>query len=691
MTSEADKANILVVDDLPEKRLAYESVLANLDENVVLVSSGAEALKELLRHQFAVILLDVNMPDMDGFETARLIRRHRRTSTTPIIFLTAFADEVRTAEGYATGAVDYLPTPVVPEILRAKVRVFVELFKMRQQMAQRAVETARHAAAEESNRRLAFLANAGAVLGQSLDYQTTARDIVQLPLPFLADASLLFDERTPESTAPPLMARLSPEENHCFDENLATETLPGFVLDAVRRVTEEGHSRAVTQLPSVGGSGEFSTAMAIALQARGRTFAVLVLLRTAQRAEISQPDMTLASALATRAAIALDNSHLYEELQKADRQKNDFLSMLAHELRNPLAPICNAVELFRLIASDNEDILSTCDIVDRQVSQMVRLVDDLLDVSRITSGKIRLQLAPVDLADVVARAVETCAPLIDARGHQLHVVGPELPAWVDGDQIRLTQVVTNLVNNAAKYMDEGGQIWLTTHVTDGEAVIAVRDTGMGIPGDMLDSVFNLFTQLGRTLDRSQGGLGIGLTLVKRLVEMHGGRVAARSDGSGQGAEFSLTLPLRERTANAPSLPNANSLKDGPGAGRLLVIDDNVDSANTLAQLLRMVGHEVEVAYDGLTGLATARSFEPDAVLLDIGLPGMDGYEVATAMRKLEITRQSLLIAISGYGQKTDEERSRHAGFDFHLVKPVELGALRSLLLPNIRMRSGPTP
>ncbi len=674
-----DKASILVVDDLPDKRLAYETVLADLDENIVLVSSGAEALKELLQRPFAVILLDVNMPDMDGFETARLIRRHRRTSTIPIIFLTAFADEVRTAEGYATGAVDYLPTPIVPEILRAKVRVFVELYKMRQQMAQRAEETARHAAAEDANRRLAFLANAGAVLGQSLDYQTTARDIVRLPIPFLADASLLFDERTSGTVVPPLRARLSPQGTYLIDDNVALETLPRFVLDAVRRVTESGLSRVITR-PTPGESPyEFNTAVALALPARGRTFSVLVLLRSGSRDEISPQDLTLGSALASRAAVALDNALLYEELQKADRQKNDFLSMLAHELRNPLAPICNAVELFRLIAADNEDILSTCDIVDRQISQMVRLVDDLLDVSRITSGKIRLQMEPVDLAAVVSQAVETCQPLIDARGHQLHVTGPEPSVWVEGDQMRLTQAVTNLLNNAAKYMDEGGKIWLTTRIINGEAVITVRDTGVGIPGDMLDTVFNLFTQLGRTLDRSQGGLGIGLTLVKRLVEMHGGRVAARSDGTGHGAEFSLTLPLLEHTDGVLSEASPSAFKTDPTAGKLLVIDDNVDSANTLAQLLRLVGHEVEVAYDGMTGLAAARSFEPDAVLLDIGLPGMDGYEVATAMRKLDSTSQSLLIAISGYGQKTDEERSRNAGFDYHLVKPVELIALRSLL------------
>lgn len=679
MSSEPEKANILVVDDLPDKRLAYETVLAELGENVVAVTSGAEALKELLQRQFAVILLDVNMPDMDGFETARLIRRYRRTSTTPIIFLTAFADEVRTAEGYATGAVDYLPTPVVPEILRAKVRVFVELFKMRQQMAQQAEERARHAAAEEANRGLSFLANAGAVLGQSLDFQTTARDIVRLPVPFLADSCLFFDKRKQSEGRPPLSARLDPQGNHLLDDNESIESLPEAVAEAMRKLLEQGHPRAVIKMADSTHPGLSETAVVLALQVREHTVAILLLMRSAKRPEITSHDLTLMSALTTRAATALDNALLYEELQKADRQKNDFLSMLAHELRNPLAPIRNAVELFRLLAHDHDEILTTCDIVDRQVSQMVRLVDDLLDVSRITSGKIRLQTQPVDMAIVVAQAVETSQPLIEARGHRLEVSLSDAPAWVDGDQMRLTQVLTNLLNNAAKYMDEGGHIWLSSHVSEGNVILSVRDSGVGIPREMLDSVFNLFTQVGRTLDRSQGGLGIGLTLVKRLVQMHGGTVSAWSEGSGQGTEFAVTLPLRKVVDDLPNSSTFQPTAESPGGNRVLVVEDNIDSANTLVQLLRLIGYEVEVAYDGVTGLEAARTFGPDVVLLDIGLPGMDGYAVASAMRKRESTRCSLLIAISGYGQKADEERSRDAGFDHHLVKPVELSALRSML------------
>ena len=667
----SEQASILVVDDLPEKLLAYNAVLSTLGENLVLVNSGAQALKQVLQKQFAVILLDVNMPDMDGFETARLIRGHPRCSTTPIIFLTAFTDDFRTAEGYASGAVDYLPTPVVPDVLRAKVRVFVELFKMRQQVAQRAEELARHAAAQEANRRLTFLSDASAVLGRSLNFQATARDLAQLPIPFLADSSLVALAPGVVNAEKHFFAQakasgeLQVTEGSCFD------ALPLALRAVARRALETG-----TRIDDLAAGRCF----AIPLQARNRTFAVLAVGRDDGAAPF-EPDVSLLQALASRGATALDNAMLHEELVKADRQKIDFLSMLAHELRNPLAPICNAAQLLRLTTTDDDpEIKWTTDVIDRQVNQMVRLIDDLLDVSRITSGKIRLQRQIVDVNRIVGHAVEASQPLIDERNHRLSIQIPAQAIWIEADQARITQVVTNLLNNAAKYTDNGGEIHLSVRAEGAHVGIAVRDTGIGIPREMLLSIFELFTQVERTLDRSSGGLGIGLTLVQRLIEMHGGAVTAESGGPGLGATFTVTLPVCQKTV----LPGDSGFDFVVEPGnrlrpKILIVDDNADAADTLATLVRLKGHQVQVAYDGLSALTVAKAFQPEIVMLDIGLPGLDGYAVAGRLRETDSTRNSLLIAISGYGQPMDEARSRKSGFDLHLVKPVEFSSLQTVL------------
>jgi len=354
--------------------------------------------------------------------------------------------------------------------------------------------------------------------------------------------------------------------------------------------------------------------------------------------------------------------------------------MLAHELRNPLAPISNAVHILRLRGSNEPDIRSIQEMVDRQVQQLVRLVDDLLDLSRITRGKIRLQSESVDIASVVTRAVETSQPLIDARNHELTVVLPSQPLRVRGDAVRLAQVVSNLLNNAAKYTEEGGRIQLSAASENGEAVLRVQDNGVGIPPNMLSSIFELFTQVDRSLDRAQGGLGIGLTLVHTLVEMHGGRVEAFSGGTNQGSEFVVHLPILigEPTAAAP-LERVLGAAGEPRRSRVLIVDDNIDGARSLSILLEMGGHEVRTCYDGPSGLAEAELFCPEVVLLDIGLPGMDGFEVARRLRAREASPRPLLVALTGYGQADDVRRSREAGFDHHLVKPADPAALTALL------------
>jgi CheY-like chemotaxis protein len=374
----------------------------------------------------------------------------------------------------------------------------------------------------------------------------------------------------------------------------------------------------------------------------------------------------------------MDNAQLYKDVETADRQKNEFLSMLAHELRNPLAPIRNAVAVLRHQA-DAESVHWAEDIIDRQVSNLVRMVEDLLDVSRITQGKIRLELERLSIAEAVASAVETSRPLIDSRRHHLQVRVPQEPVWITGDQARLAQVLGNLLNNAAKYTPDGGTIWITALREGENAVFRVRDTGIGIPGEMLARVFDLFAQVDNSLDRAQGGLGIGLTLVRRLVELHNGTVEVASAGPNQGSEFTIRIPalVSTRAANPARGPAAL-----PAAGRglrILVVDDNVDAANTLAELLRIKGHEVRVAYEGLSAVEGATSFRPQVAILDLGLPGLNGYEVAQRLEEELLDDAPLLIAVSGYGREEDLRRSSESGFDHHFVKPVEVATLLRVL------------
>jgi two-component system CheB/CheR fusion protein len=359
-------------------------------------------------------------------------------------------------------------------------------------------------------------------------------------------------------------------------------------------------------------------------------------------------------------------------LREADRHKDEFLAMLAHELRNPLAPIRNAARALKMLGPPDPQLQKLRNMIDRQVTHMSRLVDDLLDVSRITRNKIELHKERLELMTAVGRAVETSRPLIDSRKHRLTVSMPSGPAQVEGDLTRLSQVISNLLDNAAKYTEEGGNISLTAEKLDSQVVIRVKDDGIGISPHVLPHVFDLFTQADRSLDRSQGGLGIGLTLVRRLVELHGGRVEAYSAGPGKGSEFVIYLPV------APGSESKRE-KDEPAAAgvtyksvcRILVVDDNMDSAESMATLLKLEGHDVRVAYDGMAAVESALSFRPHVVLLDIGLPGLDGYEVARRLRSLNEMKDMFLIALTGYGRTEDRVRALTSGFNYHITKPVD--------------------
>jgi signal transduction histidine kinase/CheY-like chemotaxis protein len=367
------------------------------------------------------------------------------------------------------------------------------------------------------------------------------------------------------------------------------------------------------------------------------------------------------------------------QLAEADRRKDEFLAMLGHELRNPLAPIRNAVEVMRLLGLTDPQHQWARDVIDRQTGHMTRLVDDLLDMSRISRGRITLQMESVALTEVIGRAVESSRPFLEARRHEFAVVLPAEPVRLEADPTRLVQVVTNLLNNAAKYTAEGGRVRLTAERLGDEVVLRVGDTGVGIAPEMLPRVFDLFRQAEQTLDRSAGGLGIGLTLVKSLVELHGGRVEAFSEGLAQGSEFVVRLPVSE-SAREPSANGALPVETPSRPGRrVLVVDDNVDAADSLAMVLRVGGYDARTAHDGLAALQMAEGFRPEVVLLDIGLPKMDGYEVARRLRERVGSENVFLVAITGYGQEGDRRRAEEAGFDAHLVKPADPTALHRLL------------
>lgn len=364
-----------------------------------------------------------------------------------------------------------------------------------------------------------------------------------------------------------------------------------------------------------------------------------------------------------------------EMLREADRRKDEFLATLAHELRNPLAPIRNSLHILRLGGRDDQ----IYDTLDRQVNHLVRLVDELMEVSRITRGAIELKREPAALADAVRGAVEISQPMIERAGHRLTIDLPAEPLTLLADPVRLTQILANLLNNAAKFTEAGGQIWLSVRREGSDAVISIRDTGIGIPPEMINRVFDLFCQVDRSLARSQGGLGIGLSLVHSLVELHGGRIEARSAGAGNGSEFIVTMPLAPGPA-ARVAPPAES--NGPaviGPRRILVVDDNRDAGETLGQLLEILGAQVRVAGNGRDALQLINDYHPSVVLMDIGMPEMDGHEVARQARRTPAGRDATLIALTGWGQAEDRRQSREAGFNHHLVKPVDLEELQSLL------------
>ena len=419
--------------------------------------------------------------------------------------------------------------------------------------------------------------------------------------------------------------------------------------------------------------------LALPLVKSGRLTTVLAIHHVAPR-QWSEDDITMASEMAERTWATVESARYQQELLEANRRKDEFLAMLAHELRNPLAPISAAADLMQLGLPDPELIRRTSDVIGRQVKHMTGLVDDLLDVSRVTRGHVTITSLPQEVKVIIDNAVEQVRPLLEARRHHL-ILEPALqPALVAGDQNRLVQVVTNLLNNAAKYTPEGGEIRVRTELNTADVLINVTDDGIGITPDLLPRVFDLFSQAERTSDRSQGGLGLGLALVKSLVELHGGAVSCHSEGVNRGSRFVVQLPRLQQAQASPRVERRQRERsNAKRCRRVLIVDDNADAATMLAMLLEASGHEVMVDYQPENALATAEASAPSACILDIGLPGMDGFELARRLRAQPGMKDALIVAVTGYGQDQDRQKAIQAGFDHYLVKPVDIARLLGIL------------
>ncbi len=543
-----EPVNILMVDDHPAKLLSYEAMLAGLGENLIRAGGARDALARLLRDDIAVVLMDVDMPEIDGFELAEMIRQHPRCQRTAIIFVSAIhMSDLDKLRGYRSGAVDYVSVPVIPEVLRAKVAVFVDLHR-----------------------------------------------------------------KTTE----------------------------------LKRLNDE-------------------------LDARVRT-------RT------DELEASLARLKESETMFRLQS----EMLAETDRRRTEFLAMLAHELRNPLAPIRNAVEVLRRNGELPAGLHWVRDMVDRQVSHLVRLVDDLVDASRISRGKLVLSRKPVELTGLIAAAIESIRSPLRDDPHELVVALPPAPVFVEADPVRLTQVFLNLVNNAIKFTPAGGKVVVSVERVGGRVEIRVADTGCGIGQEDLAHVFEMFYQ-GEVGAGERSGLGLGLTLVKTLVEMHGGKVTAHSAGKDRGSEFVVSLPLVADAIAEP--PETATRSPQAGGRRVLIVDDNRDAVDSLAELLRMVGYDVQTAYDGRTAVEAASRFRPDVAVLDIGMPQVDGYAAARAIRGQPDGADVLLVAMTGWGQAEDKRRAMEAGFDEHLVKPVSFDALLEVFARDRREERAPRP
>jgi PAS domain S-box-containing protein len=761
------RANILLVDDQPANLLALEAVLSELGETLVRAASGDQALRLLGEQDFAVVLLDVRMPGLSGFETAQRMRAADRTKHTPVIFLSAAESaEFPVAEAYRLGAIDYLVKPLIPDILRAKVAVFVDLFRKGERLRQ--LERRERARAEEALREterrfarfmehlpgLAWIKDLAGRYIFANDSAERAFGILRTDLYGKTD-----DEVFPRETA----ARF--REN----DHRAAKTPAGLqVVETLTHPDGTLHHSLVSKFPIPGPDGRPAMVGGVAIDVTELKRTEEELRAAEERSEFVRrvsgigfwycdlpfevlqwdervkahfwlpPDSQVTintfyarlhpdSREPTRAAIersiaertgydvhyrtvdpatgaekrvraigrtfyapdgtpvrfdgvtldVTEQKRIEAALAETSRRKDEFMAMLAHELRNPLAPLRNALQILSVRGTDPAALERVRAIMDRQVTHLGRLVDDLLDVSRLTIGKVQLRRERLDLVVVALQTAADHRASFEAKSVALGITVPDVPVPVHGDPIRLAQLFDNLLTNALKFTPQGGQVSVSVSGGDEWAVLIVRDTGAGIEPEMLARLFEPFSQADRTLDRSSGGLGLGLVVVKGLAELHGGSVHADSPGLNKGSTFTVNLPTY---FGPPALaPQPVSPRRAAKCLRVLVVEDNKDSADSLRILLEAYGYQVEVAYSGPDGIRAAESYRPDVIICDIGLPGMDGYRVAESLRGNPMTSTARLIALTGYGQEEDRRRAKEAGFDEYLIKPADPVALEAAI------------
>jgi signal transduction histidine kinase/response regulator RpfG family c-di-GMP phosphodiesterase len=707
---EADETvSILIVDDRADKLLAYEAMLGELNQNLVRANSGKEALRCLLQQDFAVILLDVNMPGMDGFETAALIRQRARSETTPIIFISAVNDtENHVSRGYSLGAVDYILTPVVPEILRAKIAVFVDLFKKTEQVKRQAEERARlvqeqaaRAEAEMRQERLAFLADASNVLAGSLEYRETFQNLANLIVPRLADFCLIHAADGENALRQVAVAYLELKGEPRLRKIAHDFPASGAADRTGARVVATGESKILCHVNEETLQGAFeesedrallrnlaaSSFIAVPIRTRDRVLGAITMVNTTEDRSCGPDELSLAEELAQRAALALDNAGLYKAAQKARTEaeranlaKDQFLAMLSHELRTPLTPVVTSVMSLESEPNLPPSVRESLQMIHRNVELEARLIDDLLDLTRISKGKVQLSLEIVDAHALLRNAIEICRQEIDQKNLDLHVDLAAEKVRLKADPARLQQIFWNLIKNAVKFTPGGGRLSVRTSDLDGEFRVEVEDSGIGIDRETLPKIFNAFEQGERT---RFGGLGLGLAISKALVETHKGQITAESAGRDHGAKFTTVFPVStEITADVPTArsivaPQRQSM-------RILLVEDHEDTNRSLTSLLRRRGYHVQPALNVKSALDLAAREEFDVLISDIGLPDGSGIDI---MRRLHSERPLFGIALTGYGMEDDVRKSYDGGFSHHLVKPVDLNKLDGLIQESAVARS----
>ncbi len=677
--SHNDKVNILLVDDQPSKLLSYQAILAELNQNLIAAGSGREALVHLMNTEIAVVLVDVCMPDIDGFELATLIREHPRFKNTAIILVSAVAvSDLDRLRGYDSGAVDYVPVPIVPEVLRAKVAIFIELYRNREELralnadlesrvAERTAELeASSARLRESEERLRMALAAGRLGTWDLDLVTGAirtTDVCNANLG--VPPGVAFNSEN-------LFARIYAPDRGAFREALqeSLDTRADFEVecrviwpdDSIRWLIMRGRPVCDDQN--------------VPLRVQGVTLDIT------ERRRIEEERLLL---LDSERAARL-------EAERAGRAKDEFLAMLSHELRSPLGVVMGWVRVMR----DNEENASTVkqglEIMERNVRAQARLIDDLLDLNRIASGKFHVEQCEMDLAATVNAAVESLLPAADAKGLQIsRDIGNDLPRF-GGDAVRLQQVVANLLANAVKYTPRGGQIIVALRRVDAFAELQITDTGEGIAEQFLPHIFDRFRQADSSITRQHGGLGLGLSIAKHLVELHGGTLVAHSAGKGCGSTFVVRLPIGSdgRAQSHDPQPADNWAEPDLTGARLLVVDDDADACGMLERLLADRGAQVDSVRSVDAALEQISATDYDVLISDVGMPSRDGYELMRCIRQLKTSARTIpSIAVTAFARPEDRSRALDAGFDRYLAKPINPRELFQIVFDLLHLEQAP--